>query len=727
MKGQVKRGNRSAYTYAIGYPDSHAVYTSLSLRTVGFSRATCSNKSTITNMSRDAGPQIVPTVIAKLRDLLAKAKNIKTISSIDPPLSTNALSPDISVLTKSTEPIGTSDSELALQNASVECAARAILYEKIGAHDVQDPDFVDVWNLLDIIQACSNQKQCDPGLTLWLVEEMLDSQTIDGCRYVLDYLKSRRADLIGQELTINKRNTILRTCNELLRRLSRVENAVFCGDVFVFLFQVFPLGDKSAVNLRGEFHVENTTTFDPPAPATDTLEEKRGTENGTVQASELMELDQDSKQGQLSAKDDENSHKDSVSAKGKQNGAPAGSKDRGSQQKLKPEEQSTKKDRKPSNNKPDAPNSRDLYPDFWSLQHIFSNPQKAFDIEAFAGFRKGLEVTLRKFTATPKVPRVSGHSRKRKREEEEPSDLASTFNPKYLTSRDLFDLELSDLTFQRHVLVQALVLLEFLLSLTPQAKKKTEQLKAQRSMIFNHTLSENDTKWCLEMKSAIGKYLQEAPDGKLYYRMVDNVISRDKNWVTWKIESCQDIKRPPIPLEEFIEAEASAKRLCKSGRMKSRPMGAIDLDFLQEDAGEDGLERLRSGQANEVPRLDVLVKEVQNADLDLEMVNKETEPQEWASIVSKRASRTWRALRLVSKKIMVLASKVDEREGLDLILESEQPKEPAELMQMQMQDAAESTEEARNEQSKGNDVRDPVPDAIHEAEQANPVVTAVTG
>ena len=34
--------------------------------------------------------------------------------------------------------------------------------------------------------------QCEPGLGFWLVEELLDTQTIDGCRIVFDYLESRR-------------------------------------------------------------------------------------------------------------------------------------------------------------------------------------------------------------------------------------------------------------------------------------------------------------------------------------------------------------------------------------------------------------------------------------------------------------------------------------------------------------------------------------------------------
>ena len=38
-------------------------------------------------------------------------------------------------------------------------------------------------------------EQCEPGLVFWLIEELLDSQTLDGCRTVFDYLDSRRERL----------------------------------------------------------------------------------------------------------------------------------------------------------------------------------------------------------------------------------------------------------------------------------------------------------------------------------------------------------------------------------------------------------------------------------------------------------------------------------------------------------------------------------------------------
>ncbi len=47
---------------------------------------------------------------------------------------------------------------------------------------------------------------------------------------------------------------LLRTLNDLLRRLSKMgATTQFCGRILTFLSRVFPLGERSGVNLRGEY------------------------------------------------------------------------------------------------------------------------------------------------------------------------------------------------------------------------------------------------------------------------------------------------------------------------------------------------------------------------------------------------------------------------------------------------------------------------------------------
>lgn len=242
------------------------------------------------------------------------------------------------------------------------------------------------------------------------MEELLDSQTISGCRKIFDFLESRRERITAKHFK-QKQLVILRSCNELLRRLSRAEDTAFCGRVFIFLFQSFPLGDKSSVNLRGEYHIENVTVFDEAPPL-----EKEGEEA----AAESMDVDDGTAAGKEAGEQKQASLK-AVTFDPKK--APSG--------------------------KPPL-NADVFYPVFWSLQDSFSQPKKLFDETYFARFRGAMETTMTAFRsiqvengsrpAKTASSDDSAKTLKRKREDGE-TDLANAFNPKYLTSRDLFELE----------------------------------------------------------------------------------------------------------------------------------------------------------------------------------------------------------------------------------------------------------------------------------------------
>lgn len=52
-------------------------------------------------------------------------------------------------------------------------------------------------------------------------------------------------------------------------------------------------------------------------------------------------------------------------------------------------------------------------------------------------------------------------------------------------------IQISDLAFRRHVLVQALILIDFLLSLTTKAKRKLEHT-SNKSVLYTYALSEDN-------------------------------------------------------------------------------------------------------------------------------------------------------------------------------------------------------------------------------------------
>ena len=244
------------------------------------------------------------------------------------------------------------------------------------------------------------------------MEELLDSQTIAGCRKIFDYLESRRERITAKHFS-TKNLVILRSCNALLRRLSRAEDTAFCGRVFIFMFQSFPLGDRSSVNLRGEYHTENVTSYDTLPP--------KDSPKGHATAPEPENMDVDTK---------DNTPKSSTNGASKSGDAPTS---KGAAfTKL---EQQTSAD--------------ELYPIFWSLQESFNQPKKLFEPSNFTGFKAGLEATMTMFKSVqddagsrPTKPTEEGGKRgtKRKRSHGD-DDLANAFNPKYLTSRDLFELE----------------------------------------------------------------------------------------------------------------------------------------------------------------------------------------------------------------------------------------------------------------------------------------------
>jgi THO complex subunit 1 len=375
----------------------------------------------------------------RLRDLLKKARRLKTTTDIEPPLPPSDFQGELGLR----PPPAASRSYYF---AAAEDVARHVYQECAASTPIQDRGFVQIWNLFDILSVCGDQEQCDPCLVWWLIEELLETQNIDGCRVVFDYLESRRERLVVNHFE-KKNLVILRAFNELLRRLSRAEEAVFCGRVFVFLFQSFPLGARSSVNLKGDFHKENLTTFESKLESQ--VSEGASSEDAMtgVETAEAVDTEE--------------------------------------------------ADHKSVSNSPALATEALLYPAFWTMQEAFSNPPEYFFKQnRMEEFKTTLEATLAKFREVPKVNQAAADGRGAKRDASEVDNqdgFATTFNPKYLTSRELFSLELSDLAFQRHILVQALILLDFLLSLTEKAKKRLTGFP-NKSLHFDYILSQSDVR-----------------------------------------------------------------------------------------------------------------------------------------------------------------------------------------------------------------------------------------
>ncbi|KAF4442491.1 nuclear matrix p84 [Fusarium acutatum] len=560
-----------------------------------------------------------------LEEFLSQAETAKPTSAIEPALRKSDFDDLSGRVSRTADDVSSPAAEGAAstidkgrQFAIIETAARNIFSQLIATTTIDSPDYVKVWNLLDILSILSDDGQCDPALLFWLAEELLDSQTIAGCRKIFDFLESRRERITANHFK-QKQLIILRTCNELLRRLSRAEDTAFCGRVFIFMFQSFPLGDKSSVNLRGEYHVENVTTYE------------------ATRAEDESKMAVDEPEEQLKEQAESKSTPKSADAK------------------------------KADKEKPLS--TDELYPIFWSLQEYFSQPKKLFETTNLSSFKEGLAATMNVFQT---VHNDSRRSLKRKRESGEEDESSNTFNPKYLTSKDLFDLEISDLSFRRHILVQALIIMDFLISLSIQARERlTEALPPNASvnkavMYSDQILSDEDAEWANGMKKTIADYLRQGADGPYFYRMVETVLARDKNWVRWKIEGCHPIKRDPVSPASFLEAKANVQKMATSKRLRSVPMGSVSLDFLKEEDEEAAMGRLKTRERYELPELDTFKRKIADDDFEIDMP---TNDQTKAAAIAGKASKSWRALRIAARSKLAALDKIEDPKKIDIVFE----------------------------------------------------------
>jgi THO complex subunit 1 transcription elongation factor len=220
---------------------------------------------------------------------------------------------------------------------------------------------------------------------------------------------------------------LLRTLNDLLRRLSKMGNTtIFCGRILTFLSGVFPLGERSGVNLRGEY--------------------------GPVWEGVMVGEKTDEKSDETTKADDDG-HKKAAGEEDTME-VDVAKLDDGDAKKTSPTEKAPSK-------KEGAwriltfishlfTNVKEFYNTFWSLQLPFSKPPLFANPATFPEFKEAVTKVLPSIKeATAKERAMMGSSRsglgslKRKREPETGEDTTTSeyFFAKFLTSPELLDLE----------------------------------------------------------------------------------------------------------------------------------------------------------------------------------------------------------------------------------------------------------------------------------------------
>lgn len=150
--------------------------------------------------------------------------------------------------------------------------------------------------------------------------------------------------------------------------------------------------------------------------------------------------------------------------------------------------------------------------------------------------------------------------------------------------------------------------------------------------------------------------------------MVETVLSRDKNWVRWKIENCPSITKPAVTPEDYLAAKASAKKATTNKRLRPNPLGSLDLKFLSEGDRQSGLERLKDPSRYRVPSIKSFQSRIELDDMDIDMARDDESKN--AAIESK-ASKAWRALRIASGTKLVAFDKIERSDKIDVIFQDD--------------------------------------------------------
>uniref|UniRef100_A0A3P9KE95 THO complex 1 n=1 Tax=Oryzias latipes TaxID=8090 RepID=A0A3P9KE95_ORYLA len=386
---------------------------------------------------------------------------------------------------------------------------------------------------------------CSATTPFVLLGDVLDCLPLDLCDKIFSFVEENVSTWKSNSFYSAGKNYLLRMCNDLLRRLSKSQNTVFCGRIQLFLARLFPLSEKSGLNLQSQFNLENVTVFNK-----NELESTLG-QKSTNEKEEGMEVEE----GEMGEED-----------------APAQS---------------------------SIPIDYNLYRKFWTLQDYFRNPVQCYDKFLWMTFLKFSDETLAVFKSY-KLDDMQAS--KRKLDELRGSDGEHVYFAKFLTSEKLMDLQLSDSNFRRHILLQYLILFQYLKG---QVKFKSSSC----------VLNDDQTTWIEETT-------------KLVYQ---HILDTEENWNSWKNEGC-----PSFVKERTVDDKP------KRPTRKRQTEKHDELTRLW-NLNSDNMEACKSDSREFMPSLDEFFAEaIEQAD-PVNMVEEEYK-------VVRNPNYGWRALRLLSRR-----------------------------------------------------------------------------
>lgn len=446
----------------------------------------------------------------------------------------------------------------------------------------------DFFKVLNLAAATVSSELTSPSILFILLQDIFDCITLEKCEEMFTYLEGRVAMWQSETYYNAGKNYLLRMCNDLLRRLSRSKNTVFCGRIQLFLASLFPLSEKSGLNLMSQFNLDNITLFNTKPEDYERIRRQS-----------------------IEDKDDN----------------------------MEVEEGET--DDQPNNIAIDY----NLYRKIWSLQDYFRKPGQCYDKTAWKCFISYCDDVLCCFESFKLDDTKSHHHQndimmRVNKSDTTDNDLSQrsrddyVYFPKYLTSEKLLDLELSDSNFRRNMLIQMLITFQYL-----QAHVKFKSA--------SQVLSEDQTTWIKQTAERVLKVLRETPpDGDKFADTVEHILAREENWNNWKNDGCPSFVKEPQPNKSTAGSSGSRKRNIgddlKASGGKLIKMGNSELTHLW-NINPDNMDACRNKQKNFLPTLEDFFKDA------IEQMDPEAMIEDQYKLV-KNPTFAWKSLRLLSRK-----------------------------------------------------------------------------
>lgn len=499
------------------------------------------------------------------------------------------------------------DAELAFRRAQ----DKLLLGKEGNGRKVQDFSTCDfreeILELLDFAIAFGKESESIshniPKIPFLLIEDLLQCQTLSNAKLIWEVIESK-VDALTQTTLFNRgKFIILRTSNALLKRLSRSCHTEFCGRILMFLASVYPLSEKSAVNLMGKVNVGNVTHFEDE-------EDFKSALSGSATKDDTKVDGQDEAAETNEAK---------LSAAGKE----------AIKESIEGEEMEVE-EAVPSSSVGESPVNYHLYKVFWEIQSFLSCDPKVMEQKnKWPELLKSAKLLLDTFEADCNKSEI----RQAKRRHEQELKVAQCINSnnraakeilpgsfntgeshymgcKYLTSSQLFSLEFHDPAIRLQLGIQLLIAVHHRLKSPPSDLKPTSTVSTAPSSV----VSEADL---TELEQRIFGLLESTPlvRGEELLRTLRSLLSsaesREESWLRWKQSHCPSFEQPPATLALSAGDEGDRER--KRRRMSSEAAADSTGGFFFEHQWEAMREATRR-LVQQVPSMELHLQDFVDAE-----------------------------------------------------------------------------------------------------------------